>query len=344
MQRNSCGRRAANVGVRHWRSGSRHFCGAIALSLAAAAFGSTLARAEDAPPAWAFPVLDPAIKPPPDDGIKRTLPGSDASFTSHEMTDLFNARDWFPTDHPPMPDIVAHGHRPEVRACAMCHLPNGQGRPENAGIAGLSVDYIVRQVKEIGEGKRRSSVASTRPPMLMSESAAHISDADLTEAAKYFASLSYRPWIRVVESETAPKAYVAIGTIWAPSPDGGTEPLGRRIVELPEDMGRTVLRDPHSGFVAYVPIGSIARGGKLAKEGAEGRVPACTACHGPDLRGQSDAPAIAGRPATYLVRQLFDFRAGARNGDGAQTMKPVVDNMSLDDMIDLAAYTASLPP
>jgi cytochrome c553 len=272
------------------------------------------------------------------------LPGSDASFTSHEMTDLFNARDWFPADHPPMPDVVAHGRKPEVRACAMCHLPNGQGRPENAGVAGLSVDYIVRQVKEIGEGKRRSSVPLTRPPMLMSESAAHISDADLTDAAKYFAGLAYRPWIRVVESDTAPKADVAIGTIWAPSPEGGTEPLGRRIVELPEDMGRTVLRDPHSGFVAYVPIGSVARGEKLAKDGAEGRTVACVICHGPDLRGQADAPPIAGRPATYLVRQLFDFRAGARNGAGAQTMKPVVDNMSLDDMIDLAAYTASLPP
>jgi cytochrome c553 len=109
-------------------------------------------------------------------------------------------------------------------------------------------------------------------------------------------------------------------------------------------MGRTVLRDPHSGFVAYVPVGSLARGRKLAEEGADGRIVACVICHGPDLRGQADAPPVAGRPATYLVRQLFDFRAGARNGAGAQTMKPVVDNMSLDDMIDLAAYTASLPP
>jgi cytochrome c553 len=334
---------AAGAGVRFLALGSPRLCQVIALSLATA-FGSTAAQAEDAPPPWAFPVLDPGVKPPPDDGIKRNLPGSDASFTTHEMTDLFNAHDWFPADHPAMPDVVAQGRKPEVRACAMCHLPNGQGRPENAGIAGLPVDYIIKQVKEIGEGKRRSSVPSARPQMLMGDSAAHVGDADLKDAAQYFASLSYHPWVRVVEAEVAPKAYVAVGTIWARSPEGGTEPLGRRIVELPEDWSRTVLRDPHSGFVDYVPIGSVARGQKLAAEGAEGRIAACVPCHGPDLRGQSDAPPIAGRPAAYFVRQLFDFRASARNGDGATVMKPVVDSMNLDDMIDLAAYAASLPP
>ena len=38
-----------------------------------------------------------------------------------------------------MPDIVAHGKRPDVRACGLCHYPNGKGRQENAGVAGLPV-------------------------------------------------------------------------------------------------------------------------------------------------------------------------------------------------------------
>jgi cytochrome c553 len=289
-------------------------------------------------------VLDPAVKGPADDGVKRSVPGSDARFTALEMFNLFDAHDWFPGDHPPMPEVVVHGRKPDVRACGMCHYPNGQGRPENAAIAGLPADYIVRQVKEIGAGKRRSAVPQTRPQALMAATAAHVDDADLTEAAAYFASLAYKPWVKVVESETAPKASVAFGTMWAQDPAGGEEPLGRRIVELPVDPERTRPRDPRSGFVAYVPIGSVARGARLAHEGDKDRITACVTCHGESLRGQTPAPPLAGRPATYIVRELFDLRAGLRDGEFAPLMKPIVEKMTLDDMIDLAAYAASLPP
>ena len=241
-------------------------------------------------------MLDPSVKGPPDDGVERSLPGSDAQFTAFEMTDLFNAHDWFPGDHPAMPAVVAHGRKPDVRACAMCHYPNGQGRPENAAIAGLPADYIIRQVTEIGAGKRRSSAPTTRPEALMASTAKAVDAAELKEAAAYFSSLTYKPWIRVVESETAPKATVVFGTMWAPDPAGGTEPLGRRIVELPEDLERTELRDPRSGFVAYVPVGSLASGEKIVKAGVANRgIPSCTACHGPKLQGEEPAPPIAGR-------------------------------------------------
>ena len=68
-------------------------------------------------------------------------------------------------------------------------------------------------------------------------------------------------------------------------PIDGTEPIGNRIVEVPEDTTRTLLRDPISGFVAYVPPGSLARGEALSRTGGEGRTTACGACHGDDLRG-----------------------------------------------------------
>jgi cytochrome c553 len=54
-------------------------------------------------------------------------------------------------------------------------------------------------------------------------------------------------------------------------------------------------------------------------------------------------PGIAGRSPSYLVRQLYDFKHGARAGDGSVLMKPVVQNMTPDDMLALAAYAASLP-
>ena len=48
--------------------------------------------------------------PVPDDGIKRTLPDTTASFTRNEANFGYGPADWYPGDHPPMPDIVAHGN------------------------------------------------------------------------------------------------------------------------------------------------------------------------------------------------------------------------------------------
>ena len=70
----------------------------------------------------------------------------------------------------------------------------------------------------------------------------------------------------------------------------------------------------------------------------------CAVCHGADLKGLGPVPGIAGRSPSYAVRQLYDFKHGARAGSGSVRMKPTVEHLSLDDMIALAAYLASLPP
>jgi len=301
-----------------------------------------LAAQAPSPPPWAYPVLDPSVKPPPGDGALRTLPGSGASFTRAQISDLFSAKDWFPDDHPPMPEVVAHGRKPEVRACGMCHLPNGQGRPENAALAGLPAAYIVQQMADFKSGLRRSSVPSAGPQIRMLATAAHASDQEIQDAADYFSKLTYRPWIRVTEAEAAPKAEVIFGTIWAPAPGAAMEPIGQRIVEIPEDLEKTELRDPRSGFVAYVPMGSIQRGEALATAGD--KTAPCAGCHGPQLKGMALAPPIAGKSTSYIVRQLYDFQSGARAGKGAELMKPAVANLTLDDMIAIAAYVASRSP
>src|ERR1700748_3511717 len=84
------------------------------------------------PPGWAYAVNPPGAKPAPDDGSLKHVAGSQVSFTLTQLRDLFNVPDWYPDDHPEMPDPVAHGNKPNAMACAFCHLPNGLGRPENA--------------------------------------------------------------------------------------------------------------------------------------------------------------------------------------------------------------------
>src|SRR6202042_3267534 len=94
-----------------------------------------------------------------------------------------------------------------------------------------------------------------------------ISEEDVHAAADYFTSLKPRPWIRVVETDTVPKTYIGQGNKRLAHPDGGTEPIGSRIIEIPEDENIVLNRDPRSGFVAYVPKGSLAKGETLVTTG-----------------------------------------------------------------------------
>ena len=150
-------------------------------------------------------------------------------------------------------------------------------------------------------------------------------------------------WIRVVETSTVPKTEIILGPMLGAVHNGGSEPIGQRVIEIAEDLERVELRDSRAGFVAYVPPGSIARGEALVSSGG-GRTIQCDICHGKDLKGLGDVPSLVGRSPTYVVRQLYDIQSGARNGPGAQLMKAVVEKLTLEDMIALAAYTASRAP
>src|SRR6266700_2833658 len=107
-------------------------------------------------PAWAFPLNPPAPSNPApfDKVLSLHVSNSKASFTEAELNDLFNAPDWHPTSHSEMPSIVADGRPPDVYACGFCHTPGGQGRPENASLAGLPAAYILSQVADFKSGAR----------------------------------------------------------------------------------------------------------------------------------------------------------------------------------------------
>jgi cytochrome c553 len=318
----------------------------VLLLAAASSTGNTEEPAFEVP-AWAFPG---STNPPPpgaklDDLVTLRVPESRVAFTRAQLADFFAAPDWFPERHPPMPEIVARGRRPDTLACAFCHLPDGTGRPENAALAGLSADYIRAQVADMrSHVRRRAWTGPDRPSGLMQQVAESATDAEIAAAAAYFSQLPMRRKVEIVESARVPRTE-EVRFIYFAIEGGGDEPLGARLIEMPVDSGRHELRDPNVTYRAYVPVGSLARGKSLATTtGANGATIACVTCHGPDLRGSDAFPPLAGRSPSYLLRQLLSFRAGTRATPAGAAMQPVVVNLAIEDMIAVAAYAGSLEP
>ena len=212
----------------------RSFVGSLILALTAVLAAGILLAAGDPPPPWAYgftgpaPATPPAAAPtapagggagrgaapggaapaPPDTSLKQ-IPGSTASFALAQIRDAFGPADWFPGDHPTMPDVVAHGKRPDVRACSLCHYPNGKGRPENAGVAGLPVSYFIQTMGDFRSDARKSADTRKANTNVMIAIAKGMTDEEIKAAAEYFGSMKWTPWIKVVEANTVPKTRIA---------------------------------------------------------------------------------------------------------------------------------------
>lgn len=320
---------------------------ATACLLALAAFCA--AQADDRPfevPAWAFPGY---TNPPPpntefDDGVPLRLGESSAAYTRAQLGDLFAAPDWYPARHPVMPDVVARGRRPDTLACAYCHLPDGTGRPENAALAGLPPEYIRAQVADMkSHVRQRAWASSDLPSRLMQQVAETATDAEVAIAAEYFSRLPMRRKVEIVEATRVPRTREE-RFVYFIAENEGDEPLGARLIEVPVDSKRHELRDPDVTYRAYVPVGSLERGKALAIAGTTNAPIACSTCHGPDLGGMGVFPPLAGRSPSYLLRQLLAFRTGTRSAAAAVPMQAAVANLTVGDMIAVAAYAASLEP
>ncbi len=313
----------------------RNFARMFALALLVAAPIAAEPQSQEAgpDPSWAYPAPDKTQPAREEEGPVH-VPGSSKTYTRAQINDLLNAPDWFPDAHEPAPAVIVHGSGAAL-ACGSCHLMSGLGHPQSANLTGLTVAYFQQQMADFKSGARKASG--------MQGIAAAVSDEDAKKAAEWFASLKPKPWTRVVETDTVPKSYVDADFMRLPLPDGGTEPLGNRIIELPEDPGRATSRDPNSGFVAYVPKGSIAKGKDLVENGIGGLGIGCTSCHGMSLEGMGDAPQLAGITPLYFVREIVDIQNGARAGNLVKPMKVFVKKATIDEMIAMAAYAASLP-
>jgi cytochrome c553 len=318
-------------------------CAAASLLVGFAGTASAQARLEELD--WAY-AISPAGTQTPDDGALHSLPGSEGRFRRAEISNLFGPADWYPDDHPAMPPIVAKGREAAgIWACSLCHYPNGKGRPENAGVAGLEPGYFMQQLHDMRDGKRGSANTEKSNTNLMIAFAKNMTDAEIEAAANYFGSMPWTPWIDVVETDTVPKTYLSGGMhMRLEGAEAGVEPIGQRIVESPIDTEATeMLRNPRSGFTAYVPVGAVAAGKVLASTGG-GKTTQCAICHGENLAGLGLVPPLRGRSPSYIARQLYDFQQGTRQGTWAPLMQGVVAKLNGKDMVNLAAYLASLPP
>jgi cytochrome c553 len=297
------------------------------------------------------PNEDPAEQTKP-----RHVDGSRATYSLVDVRDGQNVIDWFPGDHPPMPNVVAHGPATlgnTTRGCGSCHLPNGKGRPENAPPGGLPVTYFIRQIQDFRSGLRHTADPRKPNTNTMIDLAKAMTDDEVTAAAQYFSTIRWSPWIRVVETDVVPKTRIS-GNLFLPIEREKSEPIAGRIIEVPENEAQAeTLRNPHSGFVAYVPVGSIEKGRDLVTTGGmkvigntivPGKTTPCLTCHGLDLMGVADVPPIAGRSPSYIVRQIWDMQQGTRNGASAQLMKMAVSKLTEDDLVAIAAYVSSRVP
>jgi cytochrome c553 len=286
-------------------------------------------------PEWAFNIPDKVQPPEPKVPAVVRAAGAARDMEATAVAGNANPPDWFPDEHPAPPRSVKG---PMPNACGSCHLMSGQGHPESADIAGMPAAYIIRQMGYFKSGVRKEEAR-------MGPIARAVSDEDVRQAAEYFAAVAPTPFVKVIETATPPKTYVSADARHRRiMPEGGTEPIGRRIIQVPDDPMRTTIRDPHSGFTAYVPPGSIAKGKALVQTGGSGKTIQCAICHGDALTGLGEVPRIAGLQPVYIARQLITMQNGTSAGANAALMKKPLAKLSEDDIIAISAYLGSLPP
>jgi cytochrome c553 len=197
-------------------------------------------------------------------------------------------------------------------------------------------------MNDFKNGLRKSSDPRKNNTNLMMQFAKNMTDDEIKASAEYFGAIKWTSWIKVVEAKMVPKVKPNNGLFIVEGKE--MEPIGKRIIETPVNGEATeILRDPHSGFIAYVPVGSVKKGETLATKGGAKTI-ACASCHGVGLKGLGPVPSLAGRSPSYLMRQMFDMQQGFRKGSWTDLMKPVLANLTEEDMMNIAAYTASLAP
>jgi cytochrome c553 len=94
-------------------------------------------------------------------------------------------------------------------------------------------------------------------------------------------------------------------------------------------------------FTAVYMLLGVVGSAQAAGDAAAGKVQStkCVGCHGTDGRGNADNPPLAGLDAQYFIKQMRDYRSGARKHSLMNMMaKPLSDQ----DIADLATYYASL--
>jgi len=165
----------------------------LLVALAVLGIAAFSARAQFPPP-WAYTLNTPpapGVKPAPPDESPRTVPGSALALTPAQTRHAFNPPDWPPGDHPPMPPSVAHGRKPDLRACGFgrtvacgtCHGVDLKGLGPVPPLAGRSPSYTVRQMYDMQQRVRKGPWSA-----LMTAAVEQLSIDDMIAIAAYTAS------------------------------------------------------------------------------------------------------------------------------------------------------------
>ncbi|MDF0731648.1 c-type cytochrome [Pseudomonas entomophila] len=91
------------------------------------------------------------------------------------------------------------------------------------------------------------------------------------------------------------------------------------------------------------PLAHAAEGQKIFQQGGQNPAAmACLGCHGADGKGIAAAgfPRLAGLSASYLSKQLQDFRNGSRQ---QAVMEPLAKALSDEEISAVSQYLAALP-
>ncbi len=99
--------------------------------------------------------------------------------------------------------------------------------------------------------------------------------------------------------------------------------------------------------IGGAPKQGISIGKRIFDDGLpEANVPACSACHGANGRGQNEIPRLAGQLYEYTVGQLAGWSKVRGQGSGVDTsaiMAPTAHNLTRSQIEAVAAYVSGLP-
>ncbi|MET1079461.1 MAG: c-type cytochrome [Pseudomonas sp.] len=131
--------------------------------------------------------------------------------------------------------------------------------------------------------------------------------------------------------------------------------VGRKVIEMTgllDSLSEQDLADIAAYFASQkMGVGAadpklVTRGGELFRGGKlEQGMPACTGCHSPDGSGNSLAgfPHLGGQHATYVAKQLTDFREGNRTNDGdTMVMRSIAEKLSNKDIEAVSSFIQGL--
>ena len=299
----------------------------------------TIAIAQNAGPDWAYPANPPG-GPPRDASKILKVPGSDKTYNEVSANDAFGPADWFPNEHAPMPTVVATGKKPDVRACSLCHLTTGDGHPESANVSGLSAPYIQRALREFADGRRKNN----RSPV-MATIAKGMTPDEMREAAEYFAARKPAAgYMKVVEQAEVPKSYVGEGAMRFVSAGNEKEPIGSRIIVVPQDEEGAKSRNPHSGFSLMCRPAASPRVRRWPRPAAAARPCLAPSATAKASRAWARCPRSQAAIRRTSRASSWTSRAATRTGAWAVLMQQVVAKLDQDDIIALAAYAASRQP